>query len=731
MNHPTQPLPSDFEEDISTITCINSLKSCIGFDVDKVNSSCLIRTENNKSVYIDKYANVGINTGSPSRQLEIVSNDGSCLRMKHGISNLSTDIYVDENGTLKVSPEGLALEVDGSVKINNSTNSTSLNTGSIITDGGMSIVKDVYIGGDVNTTIPIKTQSGGNGYNSYNTGDLLTGFNNTLIKQAAPSTIGYLLTGDSTNGISYNYKYITNKIIEFVVNAIVNMNSYIFGSFYGVDSTGTINIAFPENSNYTINLNTFGVNGIGTLVSPQTGLIYPTPSSTTITGISTLFTFDIINSNVIISCNNETRRVVSIQSDTSLTIDTPFTILNSWSLGASGSISALPKFGTYALNCANTTTAYALLTTGAINKNYTSSNSKLWTLEFWMFIPSSSAMNVCASTTSNTFLISITNTRILRLSLGQGTSFNIANASSFATAITLNVYHHVAIVFTGTQYIAYLNGINSLTVNSTLPVSTTCFNSVYVGSNTTTVYNGRIDEFRISSIARYSSNFTVATSQFVMDANTISLQHFDNPSFTTSDDGSIMNSLSLFPYTIDTSIYPNTIYYGYAISSDIIMQYGYLFNSCYTKPQLPFGYNLFARIPMYAITDNANLWIPINYSYGDTCKGRYYTLYRAISLVNGATNISTNVLTTNISATIPYNTTKIDVLITHTHVGTTSCSISIGNVSLGMITVLPSAVAGTSQVQLTIPINNLSFNSYLSVAASTTNYTIQLLGFYT
>lgn len=52
--------------------------------------------------------------------------------------------------------------------------------------------------------------------------------------------------------------------------------------------------------------------------------------------------------------------------------------------------------------------------------------------------------------------------------------------------------------------------------------------SLRFGSNTVINFNGYIDEVRISNTARYSSNFTPTTGAFTTDANTISLQHFDN-----------------------------------------------------------------------------------------------------------------------------------------------------------------------------------------------------------
>jgi hypothetical protein len=99
-------------------------------------------------------------------------------------------------------------------------------------------------------------------------------------------------------------------------------------------------------------------------------------------------------------------------------------------------------------------------------------------------------------------------------------------------------------------------------------------------------------------------------------------------------------------------------------------------------------------------------------------------------IVSGATN--TTATTYSVSQWVPADCNKVDLLITHTHVGTTSAGIIIGPIAAFYQTVLTTAVAGSYQLRLTIPVTpSLGFDAYLSAVASTTSYTISLAGYYT
>jgi len=72
---------------------------------------------------------------------------------------------------------------------------------------------------------------------------------------------------------------------------------------------------------------------------------------------------------------------------------------------------------------------------------------------------------------------------------------------------------------------------------------------VYFGRNAYTsskFFHGRVNEVRISNVARYTSNFTVPSDPFNPDANTVALYHFDEGTGTvTLDDTTNNNDLTL------------------------------------------------------------------------------------------------------------------------------------------------------------------------------------------
>ena len=93
-----------------------------------------------------------------------------------------------------------------------------------------------------------------------------------------------------------------------------------------------------------------------------------------------------------------------------------------------------------------------------------------------------------------------------------------------ADIASANAWHHVALSFDGSAYRLFLDGSLENTWASSATIVATVFGNLVIGYNpfaTSEGFNGYIDEFRLSSVARYTGNFTPPISAFTADSNTI------------------------------------------------------------------------------------------------------------------------------------------------------------------------------------------------------------------
>lgn len=117
-----------------------------------------------------------------------------------------------------------------------------------------------------------------------------------------------------------------------------------------------------------------------------------------------------------------------------------------------------------------------------------------------------------------------------------------------ATTVNDNSWHHFAVVKNNNSIQMYIDGsaYGSSYADST---SHTLNNVIKIGVNFVSGYDylGHIDEFRISSTARYTANFTPPTEAFTDDADTMLLLHMDGPDASTDfvDDYVVENSGTL------------------------------------------------------------------------------------------------------------------------------------------------------------------------------------------
>lgn len=348
-----------------------------------------------------------------------------------------------------------------------------------------------------------------------------------------------------------------------------------------------------------------------------------------------------------------------------------------------------------------------------------------WTLEFFVRVTATSTQTICASSAANTFRISMSNAGALTLFLGQGTTFNIANGSAITGNLTTATYFHIALVYNGTNYVVYRNGTAALTVANSAKITSTAFNSLIFGGSAA-AFNGQLDEIRISSIARYSTTFTPTAVAFVIDANTLALNHFENTgSATLSDDKSISVNNQM-TYIRGGGLYKNMVFHAYAICNADYTLSGYLFAENSNDLELPAGYTNIAAVPFFIPVNGSTVAYPMFYN-----SGNYVAVGSSIPLLTGSTNVTPTITNTSLANFIPNNATAVDLLLTHAHLTTTSAGLTVGHNSLALTrTVMTTDTASTLQMTMTVPLATTSIDTFLTAAAGGTTYSVAIVGVY-
>ena len=108
-----------------------------------------------------------------------------------------------------------------------------------------------------------------------------------------------------------------------------------------------------------------------------------------------------------------------------------------------------------------------------------------------------------------------------------------------STTYPLGVWYAVAGSYDGAKLRLFVNGelVGSLDTTGSIATSTQPF---FIGSveGQGDIFNGLIDEVRISNTARYAANYAVPATPFTTDANTLGLWHLDEGTGTTAVDAS-------------------------------------------------------------------------------------------------------------------------------------------------------------------------------------------------
>jgi hypothetical protein len=155
-----------------------------------------------------------------------------------------------------------------------------------------------------------------------------------------------------------------------------------------------------------------------------------------------------------------------------------------------------------------------------------------FTIEAWVFWSSVSAwqriFDFGTSTSNFMFLTPSSNANMMRFGIVAGAT-EVIDA---AIQLPNNAWTHVAVSVdatnTGRIFInGVLQGTGTIAQRPSALGNTT---ANYIGKSqfvSDPTFNGVIDEFRISNIARYTSNFTPSQTQFTNDGNTVALFHFN------------------------------------------------------------------------------------------------------------------------------------------------------------------------------------------------------------
>lgn len=579
-------------------------------------------------------------------------------------------------------------------KLSRGTNIFSI-TMSDSTESGRTIIS-----GDLQLNTPMKYDSGGTGFSNYQNDDLLIGDSSTGLKKLNKSAnIGSMLISGE-NGLEYN-THILKNFISIGDPKYVSNVEMIIPNIYCRNRNDS-NFITMENINLSLDNNLQG-GQVGGLISPDPDNIILTDS---INGFNPVLEYKIGDS---ITIENQTKKIIN---NNPLTVSSIFTILPLWSLSGTANLSTTQfRFGTKSFNSTATTAFSTILTRQNTPAEYT--------IEFFFRLNSTGAtLNLLTSNTANTFLIAFArNPMNITISLGQGTTYNIANAVRLSTtALVINVWYHLSVVRTSNRYRFFIDGIEQNSITSTLNILSASFNSFRLGGNALT-YNGFIDEFRISNIARYTANYTAPTSAFILDNSTISLNHFDSTTITKSDDC----CYKLLNHFRNTNYTENQVLYTYAQKNKIFITPRETEEDV-ADLDIDISSNDIRKIPIYHIVNSTN--VPYSVLKTDS----YFDIHPNILIINAVTNTSAS--TSNLSNFIPLDARRIRILIQHTHVGTISAGVTVGTVDSLYNTYLIMNTAGTQYLTIDIPIIDRILYSFLTVLASTTNFSITLLGFY-
>ena len=155
----------------------------------------------------------------------------------------------------------------------------------------------------------------------------------------------------------------------------------------------------------------------------------------------------------------------------------------------------------------------------SIQSQYLPAVSGDWTVDWWEYrtsvVVNSCILNATADGASNNdrgILIgyAANSSNLHFYATDNAAGWNIASGLSMGT-VQLNQWVHRAVVKSGNNYYTFQNGVLQAQTSSTRVPLTPGVTNIGSYAGGLKFYNGLIDEFRVSDIARWTSNFTVPT----------------------------------------------------------------------------------------------------------------------------------------------------------------------------------------------------------------------------
>jgi hypothetical protein len=311
-----------------------------------------------------------------------------------------------------------------------------------------------------------------------------------------------------------------------------DQNTLLLNHFDGPDGATDFTLADESVSDYALS-NIFGYARMGwaqnnNSVTQASGAV--TITGSTVYGTNTTFKTSFgIGDQVIVG--NRKYKISDIRSDTSMSINNT----NSFPLiipyGTAALSSTRFKFGSSSL-LLNGTTDY--ISIGNTNRQLFNAS---YTVEAFVYCVSLSAINTIAYITKTGYTGSI----LLQINTNGTVTATINDASGSVTltstaTIAAATWSHVSLGYNGLAYILSVNGNVSSTVSAVMFNYIGALN-IQLGRGVTSNYlNGNLDEFRVSTIARYpiSGTFTVPATAFVQDAFTALGLHFEDTFMTAN-----------------------------------------------------------------------------------------------------------------------------------------------------------------------------------------------------